>query len=90
MKSKPWYESITIWGGAVSLLGVVLGFFNLAFPAGGEQTAANAAAQIALAWSARDYGSMLTGIVTLAGVIISIVGRQQANQPIHFIAPKSE
>lgn len=90
MTTKPWYESITIWGGAVSLLGVVLGFFNVAFPAGTEKQAVDAATQIAVGWSTQDYGSMLTGIVTLVGIIITIIGRQQANQPIHFIAPKSE
>ena len=85
--SKPWYESISIWGAIIGVLGTVLSFMNIMLPEGAAEQAASAAVQIAVGWTSKDYGSMLTGIMTLVGLVVSIVGRKQADQPVHFWQP---
>jgi hypothetical protein len=85
--SKPWYESIGIWGAIIGVIGTVLSFFNVVLPEGSTDQAAGAVTQIVAAWSAKDYGSLLTGLMTLIGLIVSIVGRKQADQPVHFLKP---
>lgn len=85
--SKPWFESISIWGAVIGVLGTVLSFFNILLPEGAAEQAANAAVQVVGAWSSKDYGSMLTGIMTLVGLVVSVVGRKQADQPVHFMKP---
>ena len=85
--SKPWYESIGIWGAVIGVLGTILSFFNVILPDGTSDQAATAVTQIVTAWTAKDYGSLLTGIMTLVGLVVSIVGRKQADQPVHFRKP---
>lgn len=85
--SKPWYESISIWGAIIGVIGTALSFFNIVLPEGAAEQAANAATQIAIGWTSKDYGSLLTGVMTLVGLVVSIVGRKQADQPVHFWQP---
>lgn len=85
--SKPWYESISIWGAIIGVLGTALSFLNIILPEGASDQAAAAAVQIVTGWTSKDYGSMLTGIMTLVGLVVSIVGRKQADQPVHFMKP---
>lgn len=85
--SKPWYESIGIWGAIIGVLGTILSFFNIVLPDGTAEQAASAAVQVVAGWTSKDYGSMLTGIMTLVGLVVSIVGRKQADQPVHFWQP---
>lgn len=85
--SKPWYESIGIWGAIIGVLGTVLSFFNIILPEGTTEQVAGAAVQIVTGWTAKDYGSLLTGVMTLVGLVVSVVGRKQADQPVHFLKP---
>ena len=85
--SKPWYESIGIIGGIIAAIGTVLSFFNVVLPSGATDAATTAATQIVTGWSTKDYGSLLTGLMTLVGIIVGIVGRKQADQPVHFMKP---
>lgn len=85
--SKPWYESIGIWGAVIGAIGTALSFFNIVLPEGAAEQAANAAVQVAIGWTSKDYGSLLTGVMTLVGLVVSIVGRKQADQPVHFWQP---
>lgn len=85
VNSKPWYESLTIWGTIVGVLGTILGFFNVVFPADAQSQAATAITNIAVAWSAKDYGAVLTGVMSLVGLGIAFVGRLQGQQPVHLL-----
>jgi hypothetical protein len=87
MQSKPWYESITIWGAVMGVLGTVLGFVNIVIAPEAQAQLATAAAQVGGAIAAKDWGAILTGLVSLGGAILAIVGRKQADQPVHFMTP---
>lgn len=85
--SKPWYESITVWGAGIGVLGTVLGFVNIVITPEAQQTLAEGAAQVATGLSTKDWGSVLSGITALVGAVMSIIGRKQADQPVHFVQP---
>lgn len=85
--SKPWYESISIWGAAVGIVGTALGFFNIILTPEVQAVVVDGAVKVAAGITAKDWGAVLSGIVALGGAIMSIVGRKQADQPVHFIAP---
>jgi len=87
INSKPWYESLSIWGNVLTAVATVLAFFNIIIPQDTAATAASAVTQIATAWSTKDYGGILTGLIALFGVVMSVTGRTQAVQPVHLFTP---
>jgi hypothetical protein len=85
--SKPWWESITVWGAGIGILGTVLGFVNIVITPDQQAALAEGAAQVAAGIGAKDWGSILSGVTALVGLVMSIVGRKQADQPVHFVQP---
>ncbi len=85
--SKPWFESISVWGAIIAILGTVAGFFNFAIGPDVQTQIVGGIVQVATGWSAKDWGAMLAGLGTLGGIIVGLVGRKQADQPVHFFAP---
>ena len=71
MDSKPWYESITIWGNVVSMLAIVAGVLGYTISPEAQATIVAAASALGAA----------------VGTVISIVGRKQADQPVHLFTP---
>lgn len=71
MESKPWYESITIWGNVVTMLALVAGTLGYTISPEAQATIVAAASALAAA----------------VGTVISIVGRKQADQPVHLFTP---
>lgn len=85
--SKPWYESLTIWGAVVGIAGTILGFFNIALAPETQSVIVDGVVKIATGWTAKDWGAMFSGLTALVGGIMAIVGRKQADQPVHFTSP---
>lgn len=87
VQSKPWYESIGIWGAIVGILGTILSFFNITIAPDVQSSIVDGVTQVATGIAAKDYGAILTGVMALVGSIVSVVGRKQADQPVHFWQP---
>jgi hypothetical protein len=85
--SKPWYESITVWGAGIGILGTVLGFVNIVITPDQQVAAAEAVTQVATGVTSKDWGAVLSGATALVGLVMSIIGRKQADQPVHFVQP---
>ncbi|NJM10628.1 MAG: hypothetical protein HC889_00745 [Synechococcaceae cyanobacterium SM1_2_3] len=85
--SKPWFESLTIWGVVSSVLATVLGLVNIVVTPEVQAQLAEGAANVASGLSAKDWGAVLTGVMGLFSAIMVVLGRKQADQPVHFVTP---
>lgn len=86
-ESKPWYESITMWGQIMALLGIVFGLFGVTFTSPEQQAAAESVYQIAATVATKDWAGALSAIVGLVSVVMTVAGRKQAVVPVHFLKP---
>lgn len=85
--SKPWYESITVWGVAVALLATIGQFVGFSISADVQAQAVDAASKLATAIATKDWVTVISGVGQTAGLVMALFGRNQASQPVHFLAP---
>lgn len=71
--SKPWYQSSGVWGGVVAVVAPVAGFFGYTVTADDAKAIADGVTQLIVAGS---------GIASIAGGVIAIVGRVRASKKI--------
>lgn len=85
VKSKPWYESVTVWGVGIALLGTVGQFVGYTISPEIQSQAAEALSNVAAAVAAKDWVTLTSAVGQLAGIAMALFGRNQAVQPVHFV-----
>jgi hypothetical protein len=70
---KPWYQSSGIWGGLIAVIAPVAGFFGYTLTADDAKALADGVTQLIVAGS---------GVASIVGGIIAIVGRVRASKKI--------
>jgi len=70
---KPWYQSSGVWGGLLAVIAPVAGYFGYSFTAEDAQAVADGLTQLIVLGS---------GVASIAGGLIAIVGRVRASKKI--------
>ena len=87
VQSKPWYESVTIWGVVVTMLSALLGMAGFAISTDTSAAVTNQIPGLIEAISTKNWMSLVSILVALLGTLITTVGRVQGTQPVHFMKP---
>lgn len=89
VQSKPWYESITIWGVLITLVAAALGYMGMNIGPDTTQAAIDIVPKAIEAIKLKDWVELISLIVGLVGSAMATTGRNQAAQPVHFFKPFS-
>lgn len=87
VQSKPWYESVSIWGIVITILSGILSVFGINIGPDTQQAAIDIVPKAVEAIKTKDWVESISILVGFVGVIITAVGRNQAAQPVHFMKP---
>lgn len=87
VKSKPWWESVTVWGVVITAISGILGLFGLAIGPETQQQAIDIVPKAVEALARKDWVAAINAAITFVGVVMTAVGRNQAVQPVHFVKP---
>jgi uncharacterized membrane protein len=87
MKSKSWLESVTSIGGILAVLASGLGLFGITIPPETVTAVGDAVNQGWVAWQAKDYVGVISGVIGLGSAVLVFLGRYQGEQRIHFATP---
>jgi hypothetical protein len=87
VQSKPWYESVTIWGVVVTMLSALLGVVGYSISTETTAAVTNQIPGLIEAISNKNWVSLASILIALVGSLITTVGRMQGTQPVHFVKP---
>lgn len=89
IQSKPFYESITIWGVLITLVAAILGYMGMNIGPDTTQAAIDIVPKAIEAIKVKDWVEFISLIIGLVGSAMATTGRNQAAQPVHFFKPFS-
>lgn len=87
VKSKPWYESTTTWGIAITVISGALALFGVNVGADATSAVSDSVPAVIDAVKSQNWTQLITTVFSIIGVIVTTIGRVKAAQPIHFVKP---
>lgn len=87
VKSKIWYESVTVWGVVITTLAGILSLFGIAIGPDSQQQAIDIVPKAVEAMMRKDWVAAINAAITFVGIVMTAFGRNQAVQPVHFVKP---
>lgn len=85
VKSKPWYESITVWGVIITTISGILGLIGITIGPDTQQQAIDIVPKAVEALARKDWVAAINSVITFVGIVMAAMGRNQAVQPVHFV-----
>lgn len=87
VKSKPFWESVSMWGVLITIVAGIGQVIGLNISPDTTQAAIDIVPKAVEAINTKDWIGAINLLVGFVGVVMTTFGRNQAVQPVHFVAP---